>query len=274
MPKTYTPRYFWRRLAAYIIDVVSLIILLTAIVALIQPYVSTQLIAPTLVKSSLCKPVENLTQIGYAIAFLDPVPGDKAVFGICETSSPGSPTRRVLTIGLQRIEGNVVVSKLTNFYVDEQLRPLAHLDVGNALFLLMPLLFAIMLARTRTTFGKKLLGIRLENINGQPTNLVRYAKREYLRFLPGVLFSLGTITSGAAYFHPDNLERYISKIQNGSSIWIYPLVFGLVIFAIFITFLISFIRWRGGMVYDRFAGFEVRRSGEHHPRPERDLGET
>lgn len=241
-----------------IIDVVSLTLAITLIAALAQPFLSIQLSVPSPGGSWVCKNVSDLKHSAYIPPLLNASNEEKIVAVVCETTSMGLLGKRVLTVNAVKVEGRVTTSRGINIVVDEELTPLTHIDLTNIIYLIMPLFFAIALATTGTTLGKRIMRLKLHNQSGQPLSIARYVGREYLRYLPWIIPAAIGLLASPLVFNPSDIELLISKLDDFQFVANILLATGVATVIIVVVYLVSLLRWRGHMFYDKITGFEVR----------------
>lgn len=262
------PRFFWRRLAAFVVDtllfyIVAAIVSIILVVAL--PWAPRYFI-PSM---TACEPTAPDALVQRIEREWPLAPGQSRVSQICTTSFWGVADSRSFVSTLVDA-GDNPTQRTINFEIDEAGNPveLEAMRLGTEVFdeLVPVLLFclsgAALIARFGTTPGKKLFALRVIADNGEALPFAKAAKREALRMLPAMLdaFSAPFMLLSIASFGSGDILRDLMDATTilGAPVQIIMLAGGLIfpLFAI-VWWVLPLLRWRGQTIYDRLSGCHV-----------------
>jgi uncharacterized RDD family membrane protein YckC len=251
------PRYFWHRVFAFLIDYSLIVLASTFIVAAIQPLVSTPLWAPALVNLKSCTDVTESQKSSQVAAALK-LNGDETLFAtLCQVSNLGLLKQQVLTVGASSQYGKSNQTRAVFYPVDDKLQYAQTVDTTPLVWLICPAVFALWSIRFTATPGKKLAKLRIVPVDRAISTAPNMLRREYLRFFPQVAYAALTIIFSFFVSAPDSIEALATATQS-----LHPMSWQFIIpilaaFLLLAPYFYSFFRWRGKMVYDSIAGFEV-----------------
>jgi len=265
------PRYFWRRVAAYLIDVIIIefaLILFFLIVSIGTPW---NLSIP-LFQSNQCSPMASGPLIEKIEAQWPLKPGETRVNKLCHVSWLGSDGYNLLFSSVSSKEGATTYTRSFSAVVDKNGSPIdprtnSNAPMSDLVLLIIPLVLAYGSADGRRTPGKRLLSLQVTTVEDSSPGFGTELKREVLKFLPLIVLSLLSVGSFLmTKAGSDDLdlviERGIQTARDSSllsadgattSILLPPIV---VILGL-IWWIYPLIIWRGQTFYDRFSNCKV-----------------
>lgn len=266
---TNLPRFFSRRLAAFVIDSLLFYVVAVAValsLAFVLPWAPRFFVSAT----TQCEPAGPSALAERIDRDWPLAPGQSRENQICVTSIWGVPEGRVFVSTLIDA-GDMPAQRSISLEIDEAGNPLEveSIQVGRGVLdQLVPLLFfclcsAALIARFGTTPGKRLFALRVVQDNGEPLPFASAAKRETLRMLPSILLTaLGAplmLLSMTIFGTGDVLGDAIEAVTVFGAPVQVILFADFLIFTLFaiIWWLFPFMRWRGQTIYDRLAGCRV-----------------
>ncbi|WP_313140145.1 RDD family protein [Rhizobium croatiense] len=192
---TFPSRYFWRRFAAYIVDVTifqAAILIAVYYFSATSPldllfhgWTSTQ--CTEAIPDQLAKRIEA----GWPLKT-----GEIRGADICEKTHFGLGKQRYLRTGVAADTDGLLWSPELTIRLDADNKPVTKtlpayrsLLSGIANTALIALAFAWFSANGRRTFGKALVFLRVQSVDGKTPDLGTAFKREILKFSPNLLFS-------------------------------------------------------------------------------------
>ncbi|MFT4180613.1 MAG: RDD family protein [Rhizobium sp.] len=265
------PRYFWRRVAAYLIDVIIIeiaLILFFLILSLVTPWdLSIPLFQSTQCSQTASGPLIEKIEAQWPLE-----PGETRVNKLCHVSWLGSDGYNLLLSSVSSKDGATTYARSFSAAVDKNGNPVDPGTNGNALMsdvvlLIIPLVLAYGSADGRRTPGKRLLSLQVTTVEDNSPGFGAELKREVLKFLPLIVLSLLSVTS---FFMTkagnDDLDLVIERgIQTArdsnllsadgatASLLLPPIVLILGL----IWWIYPLIIWRGQTFYDRFSNCKV-----------------
>ncbi|OCP36307.1 RDD family protein [Ensifer sp. LC163] len=267
---TNLPRFFWRRLAAFVVDSLLFCVVAVAIsivLMFVLPWAPRFFMSAT----TICEPAAPSAFAQRIDREWPLAPGQSRENQICTTSFWGVPDSRSL-VSTVIDAGDMPTQRSIRFEIDEAGNPLEleAMQVGRAVLselapiLLFCLSGAALIARFGTTPGKRLFALRVVQDNGEPLPFAKAAKREVLRMLPTILaaFSAPLLLLSLAIFGTgDILRDAIDAVTIfGAPVHVILLVGGLLSpLPAIIWWVFPFMRWRGQTIYDRLTGCHVIR---------------
>jgi hypothetical protein len=263
------PRFFWRRLAATLIDyaLASLFVVLAAH-GLSRGDVAFE---PLGLELRSCGPdidlaPETLIQIHQAIA-----PERIAAIGVCRVSSFGLLEHRVISVVFDvSSAGAITRHKSLSFVLsadEKRVVPLWPLDW--AVLTVLIFVWSYVGIKTGASPGKAILGLRVAGLGAMTYR--RRCIREALRCLPWVIVSLGMVAwmvGWSATNRGDLAPTLISMLHLlDSGILAFPPALWVslgvaILVAVLWYYDWAMIRWRGQMRYDRMCKTWVERKGQ------------
>ena len=269
------PRYFWRRVAAYLIDKVIIALgfmFLMIVIAEIWP-ASVPYMPESFFRSTACQDGSNNPNIADMLAQLAPKPDETTFVRLCKTSAFLMPTRNWGFVMAEKKETEGVIKKTTrrtiNFSVDKagnvytpDLVTISIVDSLQKLFGIAG--FAFLLAEWASP-GKLAVHLRVvpasgyDETNYSPPDFKRSLQRETLKQLPIVIIILVTgvtdIIAKAEGWPTDNVVEQMRFMTTHSTVLIGA---GLLFLAfVFYWHIQPIIWWKGAMRYDRMLGLRV-----------------
>lgn len=273
---TRPPRHFWRRAAAFVVDMVALYVVLLVLALPLQAVTGWSL-GITLAQSTTCEVTTNSPLIRQVETEWTLAEGETRTNQICITTGLGT-RHRIFISTVAKNENGIASNRFVSIGIDKDGNAIP-LDIswtstaptilfqffGMALFVFVT---AKMTATGKRTPGKALLSLRVVDMTTAVPSLKRCLIREVWKFLPPCIFSFATTVHAAT-----SLPR-LTALASGE--------FGDVIHAardmqapdVGILFAVGFIAWiiclfwwfgpffiwRGQSFYDRIAGCFVVRS--------------
>lgn len=261
-------RFFLRRAAAFVIDLIWGLAAFTVIAVLVHTYGAPEVLPPQISPVSQCR----------SVAVQDPATADKLL-----PLANGEQHAQILCMVTDQIfEVTHYMTRLVNFNKttavttthfitypsDRAGHGIAILSTGVLIRFLLPLLFALFLARAGFTPGKRLLGLRVIRKDGLKTSLGHTLLREYARFLPLLIISIpGLVTTLQDALFPGAmakaklLDTTTALIGGASSpetiIRTMAAVSVVIVLTALAYWFLPFLRWRGQTPWDWLAGTQV-----------------
>lgn len=284
-PAVEPPRYFWRRVVAFLIDkfIVALgFMFLMIVIADIWP-ASVTYMPESFFRTTRCEDGADNPNSADMLAKLEVQPGEAIFVRLCKTDSFLMPTRnwgfvlaeKKLADGpisqTTRRTINFSVDKAGNFYTPDLL---ASTIIGSVQQLLSIAGFAFLLAEWASP-GKLAVHLRVVPVEGyeettySPPDFKLSLKREFLKHLPAVIVILASgtteIIAKLKGWPTDNpIEQMRFMTTHTALLFAAILLF----FAFVFYWLIQpMIWWKGAMRYDRMLGLRVVRAPMDAPLP-------
>ncbi|MEP1206574.1 MAG: RDD family protein [Rhizobiaceae bacterium] len=263
-------RNFLRRAIAYFVDMFSLSILLSLLLAILISGLKLDTPGPQIWVSSTCEPGEMLSKNRIREIFA-PNESFEHVQFICSAEPLFGKPYTFVSITVAETKNGSRSFRKIEFAIDENGKLISLNAFNWMLIFAAPLVFAFLLHKRGYTLGKWLMGLRVRaegNINPKFSTAL---KREYLKALPFLLitlvlgFQLQPATSDLDEFlksAASNLSIMSSILQNP---WLFFLVWVLMTVPMIWYQLGSFIRWNGRTYWDRWSGlttFRPKRENE------------
>jgi len=263
---TLPSRHFWRRAVACIVD----IIIFQAVILIAVYCIST--VIPLDFRfagwSYTQCGVEVPDQLAKRIDAGWPLrTGEVRNNQICEVSQIGSEKQRYLQTGVSRQTDYWVSAQWLAIPVDADGNPVVGTESvypsvisGILNIALLALAFAYFSANGRRTIGKKLLGLRVQSVDGKNPGLGTEFRREILKFSPYLLFSAADFAFSLFPILPtEDFDALLRMSRDGYT----PFTDGTATFniilgiAALIWWFLPLIFWRGQTFYDRICACKV-----------------
>ncbi|QND47416.1 RDD family protein [Rhizobium lusitanum] len=268
------PRHFWRRVVAYLVDVIIIEIALVILFFALSMVTPWNLSIPFF-QNRQCSPAASGPLAEKVEAQWPLKPGETRVNELCHISWLGSEGYDLFISSVSSHDGAMTYTRSFSAAVDKSGNPVDSGTAVNTLMsvvvlLIMPLALAYGSANGRRTPGKRLLSLHVATVDGGPPGLSTELKREVLKFLPIVILALLNIIW---FFVPkpvqtdfDHLiQQMIQQARDGNivaaggstvsgSLTLIVLILGL------IWWIYPLIVWRGQTLYDRFSGCKVMKA--------------
>ncbi|WP_271025185.1 RDD family protein [Rhizobium sp. RCAM05973] len=261
------PRHFWRRLGAYLIDIIIFQIVFTLLFLALSSVTPWDLTLPFLQKQQ-CNETTSGPLIPKIEAEWPLQTGDVRSNQLCRISWLGSKGYTVFVSKVASQQGTATSIRTFSVPVDDKGDPVnpsvTARPKSSVVLLILPLAFAYCSARARRTPGKRLLSLRVTTIEDGPLTLGLAVKREIFKFLPFVLIALFNLVSLFILrpFLPP-IDQLIQQARDTSLLTadgflaltgaLAPMLF---VFTL-IWWLYPLIVWRGQTFYDRFCDTKV-----------------
>lgn len=181
---------------------------------------------------------------------------------ICKRINTPTTTFYVTTLQKTWKVENTNFSVSISYYSDKYGEQMNYIQSDPFVYLLAPLLFAILIARYGQTPGKRFLGLIVYTDAFVKPDFKSALKREYLK---AIFFVLGSLNGFYAMFwlmtldiekEASKLNAMASDLDTGS--FAIAMALGFTAFVIVVWFQFgSFIRWRGRTYWDRFASLNT-----------------
>ncbi|MDC9833677.1 RDD family protein [Rhizobium binxianense] len=267
MPQSMTLpfRHFWRRFAAFAVD----IIIFQAAILIAVHYIST--VFPLDFRfpgrtSTWCTEAIP-SQLAQRIEAGWPLPTDEIrTSEICEVGQIGSTTERYLRTGNKTEDdfwtsGQELIIPLDadNNPVVQPMPAYSSLISGIANTVLIALAFACFSANGRRTFGKAVFFLRVQSVDGKYPDIGAAFKREILKFSPFLLISAVVFVISLFPIYPtQDFEALLDMVRDG---YTPPDNDTTELYVIWATaamawWLLPFV-WRGHAFYDHICACEV-----------------
>ncbi|MFK0163218.1 RDD family protein [Rhizobium sp. NPDC090279] len=256
------PRYFWRRAAAYLIDIIIFQIAFTLLFLALSAVTSWDLTLPLLQRQQ-CEEATSGPLIAKVEAEWPLQPGDVRSNQLCRISWLGSKGYTVFVSVVASQQGSATVKHAFSVPVDGNGNPVdpnvTVRPTSSVVLLLLPFAFALCSTGTRRTLGKRLTSLRVTTVESSALPFGLAAKREMFKFLPLMLLAVVNLVSLfllPSYPHPiDQLIQQARDTNLLNSIGFFALTGALApllfVFAL-IWWVFPLIIWRGQTFYDRF----------------------
>jgi len=266
---TLPSRHFWRRAVACIVD----IIIFQAVILIAVYCIST--VIPLDFRfagwSYTQCGVEVPDQLAKRIDAGWPLrTGEVRTNQICEVSQIGSEKQKYLQTGIARQTDYWVSGQWLIIPVDADGNPVVgtesvypSLISGIVNIALLALAFAYFSANGRRTIGKKLLGLRVQSVDGKNPDLGTAFRREILKFSPYLLFSAADFAfSLFPVFPTEDFDALLRMSRDGYTLLdngaaTFNIILGI---AALIWWFLPLIFWRGQTFYDRICACKVVKS--------------
>jgi len=260
------PRHFWRRLAAYLIDIIIFRIAFTLLFLALSTVTPWDVTLPFL-KNERC----DITTSGPLVPKMEaewPLQsGETRTNQLCGISWLGSKRYYVFVSKVASQQGKTNWARAISVPVDENGNPIdqsvADRPSSDALLLILPFAFAYCSAKGRRTLGKRLLSLRIKTIEDGALPLGLAAKREMFKFLPLMLWAISNLASLFVQQPSVPIEELIKQARDPNLLTasglfsltgtLAPMLF---VFTLIWWFYPLFI-WRGQTFYDRFCDTKV-----------------
>lgn len=260
MTRAITPRLFWRRAFALIIDLAIATALFVAALIALQPVFPDQIVFDAPIGIRQCAEIEETDKLRDYARQLDPSLELPRTYIWCKESFFGVLEYQKLAVHVTTAEEEGV--KHTNgltLFVDENLDQFTPFDFGTLFTFAIPLFMAMSTYWAGVTPGKKLLGLRLATPSPRPS-FKQLLWREILRFAPFVFWGALQLIFLILFtiFSPTEIIAWTFGLIDNPFYWgLYFLVHTLSM----LYYLVPMVRWRGSMLYDKWAHIEgVRRA--------------
>lgn len=252
-------RFFPRRVAALIVDGLLFYAVVWALGLLLQPIIPIRVLIPSPFGGYVCQAAELNKNTSQAVTWLAPQYGETISLGDCTSSLFGLDERRMITVAAIRRDGNMRFTRSISYLSNSEQEPIPYIDLQVPMLILMPGIFAFILAKMGSTPGKALFKLAVRNRDNSRANMRQYFIREYLKNLPVIILAGLTLAVTPIVLFPVDYPRLAERVQGGAAT---PLLIlsGVIAVIGIAVFLVSFFRWRGAMFYDHFAGVEVVKS--------------
>lgn len=261
------PRHFWRRLGAYLIDVIIFQIVFTLLFLALSTVTPWDLTLPFLQKQQ-CEETTTGPLIPTIEAEWPLQSGETRSNQLCRISWLGSKGYTVFVSKVVSEQGSATSIRAFSVPVNGNGNPIdpnvTVRPTSSVVLLLLPLAFACCSANGRRTPGKRLFSLRLTTIEDDALPPGLAAKREIFKFLPFMLLAVFNLVSLFA-LRPrlPPIEQMIQQARDTSLFTadgffaltgaLAPLLF---VFAL-IWWLYPLFVWRGQTFYDRFCDTKV-----------------
>lgn len=279
------PRYFWRRVAAFLIDrfIIALgFMFLMIIIAEIWP-ASVPYMPQSFFRTTACEGGTDNPNSADMLARLAPQPDETTFVRLCKTNAFMMPTRKWGFVMAEKTETegafkkttrrtiNFSVDKAGNFYMPDSVT-ISIFDSLQKLFSIAG--FAFLLAEWASP-GKLAVHLRVvpaegyDEKNYSPPDFKRSLKRETLKQLPIVTIilvsGLTDIVSKAEGWQTDNVVEQMRFLTTHTIVLIGVALLFLAF--IFYWLIQPMIWWNGTMRYDRMLGLRVVKAPMEAPPP-------
>ncbi len=261
------PRHFWRRLGAYLIDIIIFQIVFTFLFLAVSKVTPWDVTLPFL-QNQQCTETTSGPLIPKIEAEWPLQPGETRSNQLCHISWLGSKGYTVFVSKVVSQQGTGTSIRAVSVPVDDNGNPIdpsvTMRPSSSIVLLLLPLAFAYASASGKRTPGKRLLSLRVTTVEDGPLALGLAAKREIFKFLPFVLIAIFNRVS--LFLLPSSLPPFEQLIQQARDPNLFtasglfaltgalaPMLF---VFTL-IWWLYPLIVWRGQTFYDRFCDTKV-----------------
>lgn len=261
-----TPKYFWRRLFAFIIDYGLLLIILAILFASLQPFIKARIQVPSALEINKCGQISDLGRFKDTVALMEHGKYRGLPHLFCSIYNMGFLEKNYLTLKVGYQEGNANYTKAINILVDNKtnLEPVPLLNITPIIYLISPLIIALFYRFFGNTPGKKITKLHLQTLSTKerPSKLFDFVKREYLKAFIYVAYALFAIGNGWIYISGLDVIKEIENIKElspeATNFGVWFLIWTAGTLLVLSPYYVSFFRWRGAMFYDKMFGFEVR----------------
>jgi len=240
-----TPRFFWRRLAALLIDLTLVSVLSTVLVLPFLGDTNKVRLSGGLVRITQCKTVNSLPQ-----PTLDLVAVKVDAATVCSIRPYGIDNGLTLTMVYDRVQTEHTSSQKTySVMIDEQGLVVWPMSLDALVSLLLAGLgFPLALRRWGKTPGKHVMGLILS----RPVSFGPAFLREALRLWP---LQLGNFATLAQPLYGPHQMQILPWLGFGAIFG----VIGLLFLLFFASHVLPVLRWRGLMPWDRAIGTRLVR---------------
>ncbi|KPH07872.1 RDD family protein [Rhizobium acidisoli] len=264
---TLPSRHFWRRAVACIVDIIifqAVILIAVYCISTVIPldfrfagwsYTQCSVEVP----DQLAKRID----VGWPLK-----PGEVRINQICEVSQIGSEKQRYLQTGVSRQTDYGTSARWLAVPVDADGNPVVETESvypslisGIVNIALLALAFAYFSANGRRTIGKKLMGLRVQSVDGKNPGLGIEFRREILKFCPYLLFIAAAFA--LPVFPTEDFDTLLrmshdgyTLLDNGAAVF-FEIILGI---AALIWWFLPLIFWRGQTFYDRICACKVVKS--------------
>ena len=259
-----TPRYFWRRILAFTIDVILYQLAVTVVFSMLN-FVSPWNLGSSLSQYNQCHSATSGPLVDKVNALWPLQAGEDRINMICQTVQFGRRGNDIFSTTVVKKSGATTYRRSVSTSIDAD---------GNAIdtdiwpnrvadfvtILLLPFVLALLSANRRRTPGKMAMSLKVVASNGKGPLLSQEVKRELLKLLPvfvsivaaSVVYSLQPKPLG----NFDSLLIAMRDASMHSLTYLLPF-FGLVAVVAAVWWLLPFVRWRGRTFYDALIGCKV-----------------
>ena len=259
-------RYFVRRAFAYLYDLIIISVIFAIATFVLNSVFDFKFVAPSLVVSNQCMEKEVVPP--KRIKELLPLSGnEKHLQIICKVTNMGISTFHNVILQRAGTQNGTTIRTNLGYYSDENGKQIDIIPMQPFLVILAPLFFAFLLARKGATFGKQALDLVVFDENIANPKFAVAVKREYLKVLPLVFFSLFELyeISSMLGFDIDVAAQQLAiatEVVKTSSVWPFVLLGIGVVLALFWYEFGSFTRWNGKAYWDRWTNLTVENNDE------------
>jgi uncharacterized RDD family membrane protein YckC len=261
------PRYFWRRVVAYLIDIVIIeiaLVLLFFVLSLVTPWnLSIPFFQNRQCALATTGPLVEKVEASWPLK-----PGETRFNQLCHISWLGSEGYDLFVSSVSSKDGAMTYTRSVSSVVDKGGNPIdPNTMIGTPMsyvvLLIIPLALAYGSSNGRRTPGKRWLSLRIATIDDRPPAFGTELKREVLKFLPLIIIAcISIIDFLIAKPVAPNFDQLIQQVRDGNitavtiltvagSLTPIVLIFGL------IWWTYPMIVWRGQTLYDRLADCKV-----------------
>ena len=256
------PRHFWRRVFAFLLDVLVAQLVVSLVFSAVDGVAGTSLGDSFTSSQSQCSPAPADHPQVLRIENMWPLPaGWQRENTIC-SDGMGVDQSWSFTTRASRKEGETTYTKEVGYAIDKDGKALPAEYAPNFGPFAIVLFFIVLAANGWRTPGKAALSLRIKTAAGDRPGWGHAFRREVLKLLP--IMSFGVMAVWVAVAPPDvltNSEASIIAMRDGTfltSPWM------LMLFSwcagTIIWWFGPFVRWRGRTWYDALAGTKVVRS--------------
>lgn len=255
-------RYFWRRLFAYVIDLLICGVLVTIVAVALNGVFSSAILAPSFIESTTCEAQDDLFTVERMNELLPLEPGQSHQQILCKQTNMLTTSFYITELQKVWTKENTNLSLNLSYYSDENGNQRAYISSEPFVYLLAPFLFALFLSRWGLTPGKRMLGLVVSDEALERPDLTSALKRECLK---GSIFFIFALQELYTMFTTNNLDldefaklvqSIPAELEQVSFSDILTLDLALAIAGLWLLFG-SFIRWRGRTYWDRFANLNT-----------------
>ncbi|NYJ15282.1 hypothetical protein GGI64_006387 [Rhizobium leguminosarum] len=266
-PISLPSRYFWRRFAAFTLDVLIFQTAILVAVHYVSMVFSLDLGFPGWTSMECTERVPD--QLAQRIDTGWPLkPNELRTSEICEMRQLALGKQRYLQISVLIEPWDYVTpAQVLTVPIDADDDPVigtipaySNLASGIGNTVLIALAFACFSANGRRTFGKAVFFLRVRSVGGKYPDLGTTFKREMLKFSPNLLFSAAVFAISLFPAYPkQDFDALLAVFHDGYT----PSNDGTIAFyivgtiAVMVCWLLSFIVWEGQSFHDRICACEV-----------------
>jgi len=264
------PRYFWRRVFAYFIDLLMIALFFTVLAVAINSVFKTNLMAPSIVNSKYCKQANFLSKERFNKIFPEE-PGVTRNQIVCKITTMGITSYLEGILVWESKDDKSSFRKTLSLPIDSKGNRVEIFSLDPLMYLVAPLFFALLISRGGSTIGKRWMGLRVVDKLGEIPNLKTALKREYIK---GAIFVLGSLSGFYEIYFSyglqfeeagDSLKSLDSLISASGGFAVLIAIGAFIGLAIFWFTFGSFIRWRGQTYWDRWTRLFVNRKVKQRP---------